>query len=217
MQDYDRIYDEHDDYFGTEPSRLLTTYAGHLGAGSRALDIGIGQGRNALPLARRGVHVTGLDPSGGALRNLFAIVEREQLPIDLFERGFMDYLPPKGRGFDLVMAFGLLQILRRDEGASLLYRLHRWTRPGGLLLLGAWHVDDPDYERISTSWRRIGLHSFRDEGGQVRTFLGRGEARDLLLGWNVSHYFEGIGPEHGHGDGRLKRHGEVEVAAIRAT
>jgi SAM-dependent methyltransferase len=56
----------HLDGFNSEPNRFLSEVAGGLTPGT-ALDAGMGQGRNAIYLARRGWDVTGYDLSGGAI------------------------------------------------------------------------------------------------------------------------------------------------------
>ncbi len=52
-EDYNATYQQAD-YFGVEASPLLAKYAEWIPAGARVLDIGAGQGRNTLPLARSG-------------------------------------------------------------------------------------------------------------------------------------------------------------------
>ena len=65
-ENYDVAYSQ-PDWFGARESHLLERYAAQIPDQARVLDIGIGQGRNALPLARRcrqaGL-VVEIDPSG---------------------------------------------------------------------------------------------------------------------------------------------------------
>jgi SAM-dependent methyltransferase len=214
VADYDRIYTDHADFFGADPSPLLARFTDHIPDGSRILDIGVGQGRHALPLARRGFRITGIDTSGVAIETVRDRARQEHLHLDLWRGHFLEYQPTNGL-FGAVLVFGLLQMLGRREGASLLFRLREWTLPGGLVFLTAWHVDDPSYSHISQTWTPIGLHSFRSSEGECRTFLARSEIRDLMLGWGILHHWEGLGPEHRHADGPVERHGAVELVAVR--
>jgi len=68
--DYDEQYSEVEALFGTSPERSLERFSGRLKRGSTVLDIGAGQGRNALFLARRGITVHALEPSGVAAAEL---------------------------------------------------------------------------------------------------------------------------------------------------
>ncbi len=213
MSDYDLKYNQDPAYFGTESSPLLERFADRLSAGCKILDIGVGQGRNALPFARLGHPVTGIDTSGVAIESTREVVQQEELPVELWHGSFLDYQPEEPLG--AVLCFGLLQTLPRTLGASLLHRLRRWTQPGGLVFLTTWHVDDPSFNRINETWDKVSRHSFRSKDGDYRTFLARGEILDLMLGWQLIHHWEGLGPEHMHGDGPTERHGTVEVVAIK--
>lgn len=209
----DRTYTEYADFFGTDATPLCKQYSELLPAGCRVLDIGVGQGRNAVPLARRGCRVTGIDTSATAIEQVRQQIISEGLAADLWQGSFLDYQPAEP--FDAVLCFGLLQTLSRREGASLVHRLRRWTRPGGALFLTAWHVDDPSFDIIDKTWRRQGLHSFVGPEQQHRLYLARQEVFDLLLGWQTVHHWEGLGPEHEHPDGTRQRHGEVAAVAVR--
>ena len=212
--DYDQEYQEQENYFGSQPSPLLARFMDHIREGNRILDIGIGQGRNALPLARRGFSVTGLDTSTVAINTVRDRARQEKLPISLWHGSYQDF-EPAGDPYGAVLAFGLLQTLSRREGASLLFRLREWTAPGGVVFLTAWHVDDPSYTPVSETWSAAGLHSFRNDAGEYRSYLARGEIRDLMLGWRILHHWEGVDEEHRHGDAPPERHGSVELVAVR--
>jgi hypothetical protein len=215
MKDYDRIYAAQEAYFGAEPSPLLDRFQKHIPAGARILDLGIGQGRNAVPLAGRGLPVTGIDTSQVAVESVRSFAATANLPIEVWHGSFIDYSPADGR-FGGVLVFGLLQTLPRSGGASLIHRLREWTQPGSVVFLTAWHVDDPSYATIGATWTCLSLHSYQGPDGEIRTFLGRGEILDLMLGWSIVHHWEGLGPEHRHGDGPPERHGNVELVAVRS-
>jgi SAM-dependent methyltransferase len=212
-ENYDVAYSQ-PDWFGARESHLLERYAAQIPDQARVLDIGIGQGRNALPLARRGCRVTGIDPSPAAVEQVNARASRENLPLQAFKMGFEDFDPQEP--FDAVLCFGLLQMLPPDRAASLVDRLRRWTRSGGSLFLIAWHVDDPGFANYCENWERTGLRSFRSpDGDRFRTFLGPREVLQFFRGWHVIHHWEGLGPQHRHGENPPERHGEVEVVLSR--
>src|SRR5438045_3096199 len=73
------IYDDwHPDY----DEAAITTLAG-LAHGGRALELGIGTGRIALPLAARGIEVHGIDASPGMIARLRAKPGGAALPVGL--------------------------------------------------------------------------------------------------------------------------------------
>lgn len=206
---FNAVYREKD-YFGSRESHLLERYRSQIPAQARVLDIGVGQGRNALPLARLGCQVTGIDTSETAVTQVNDMAQAVGLPLQAKLVCFEEFEPADP--FDVVLCFGLLQMLPPARAASLVERLRRWTRSGGTLFLIAWHVDDPDFGAYCENWERTGLRSFRSVAGtEYRTFLGRREILQLFRGWQVIHHWEGLGPSHRHGDGPQEKHGEVEV------
>jgi SAM-dependent methyltransferase len=65
----DRIADVYDRYYGSyEPAAIVALK--QLSAGGRALELGIGTGRVALPLREAGVAVSGIDASEAMIRQL---------------------------------------------------------------------------------------------------------------------------------------------------
>jgi 2-polyprenyl-3-methyl-5-hydroxy-6-metoxy-1,4-benzoquinol methylase len=190
---------------------LLLRYVDRFPAGGRILEVGIDHGRHILPLARRGLRVTGIDRDPEAIAAARDCAERERIAVDFWQGSFADFAPSEP--FQVVMAFDVLQTLTRSAGASLIFRIMSWLGPGGLLLLTALHVDEPCYDLCRDRWEKVGLHSFRSSEGTVRTFLARREILDLLLGWEILHHYEGTGPEHQHGATPPERHGVVEVVA----
>ena len=212
-ENYDATYAQ-ENYFGLEPSPLLAKYVEWIPARARVLDIGAGQGRNTLPLARQGCEVTALDPSAVALATIAQQAGQENLTIDCVQQGFLKYEPL--RVFDTILCFGLMQMLTYQDCASLVTRLHQWLRPGGSLFLTAWHVNDPSFERLVAQWERLGIRSFRSpDGEQYRLFLEKGEILKLFFRWQPVHHWEGLGPLHSHGDGPDEQHGDIECVLTR--
>ena len=74
----------------------------------RLLDLGCGAGRNALPLARRGWRVLGIDLSSAMLRAAAERMRHEPVTTALqFALAPMDALPVHSRSVDLIVAHGI--------------------------------------------------------------------------------------------------------------
>lgn len=213
-ENYDSAYEKDEAVFGSKESHLLKKCAEAIPDGSRVLDLGIGQGRNALPLARRGCQVTGIDTSRVSVDTVNRLAASEDLPLEAILQDFLRYEPE--RSFDVVLCFGLMQMLDLQGCASLIERLHHWTRPGGALFLTAWHMDDPSFDTFCQEWERRSARTFRSQDGEMnRLFLESGEILKLFFRWEVVHHWEGLGKLHKHGTGKRERHGEVEAVLIR--
>lgn len=77
---YDKIY-EQGPRFNPQPNRLLVE-ASSLRPPGNALDVGMGQGRNAIYLAKKGWQVTGFDVSRVGLEQAKTEVRKLRLPLE---------------------------------------------------------------------------------------------------------------------------------------
>jgi SAM-dependent methyltransferase len=112
----DRWAAVYDDYHGQmDPGPAVAFLAGLAGDG-RVLELAIGTGRVALPLAARGVRVEGIDASAAMVERLRAKPGGESIPVTMAD---MAQVPASGR-FGLVYLvfstlFGLLSQARQAE------------------------------------------------------------------------------------------------------
>jgi 2-polyprenyl-3-methyl-5-hydroxy-6-metoxy-1,4-benzoquinol methylase len=207
MTDYETAY-KTPDYFGRDKVSLLDRFEHLIEPGGSVLDIGIGQGRNAFPLAHAGFDVHGIDLAAAAIEACTARARRERVSVTLWNGSFEDYRPP--RRFDAALVFGVMQETTVEQHARLVPLLAEWIRPGGLLFVIAWHTGDPAIGRLQQTAEAIGRHSYRLPNGKVRTFLEPGEICSLFDRWEPTYHWEGLGEPHHHGDGQMEQHSRVE-------
>jgi cyclopropane fatty-acyl-phospholipid synthase-like methyltransferase len=195
---YDRLYSGVNDAFGARAEPLLVEHVALLDPALPVLDVGAGQGRNALFLARRGLVVDAIDPSRVAVEQLAAAAKAEGLRLTAVAAGFEGFEPTVAR-YGAVLLFGLLQLLSREQIERLRGRVESWTAAGALLLVTSFTTLDPGHGRSQV----------------VKTHLAPGELPGLFgTGWEATYFDEGWGPEHHHGDGQLQRH-HVARAVLR--
>ena len=136
---WDARYSEGDRIWSGEPNHALTVEAATLEPG-RALDVGCGEGADAVWLATRGWTVTAFDPSGVALARASAAAEERKVDVTWHRGGLGEVDLPDG-AFDLVSVFYPAISLDLDPVA----RLAALVAPGGTLLVV--HHADVDRER----------------------------------------------------------------------
>ena len=103
--------------------------------GAQVLDIACGTGAATLPLARRGVSVTGLDMTPRLLEEARASAAGEGLRIH-FDEGFVEELPYPDASFNVVVSmFGAIFSPRPEVVVS---EIARVLKPGGLLAMANW-------------------------------------------------------------------------------
>jgi len=112
-----------------------------LRAGNLVLDLCSGQGRHAVPLAERGMHVTALDMSFQYLEMAVAAARASGVQFETVHAD-MRNIPFNGR-FDAVInmfsSFGYLE--SETEDARVLESVRRALRPGGTVLLDLLNRD----------------------------------------------------------------------------
>jgi SAM-dependent methyltransferase len=167
MDDYrpetygDRIADVYDRLTATmpEPVDCVDRLAELAGAGP-ALELGIGTGRIALPLAARGVEVHGIDASAAMVERLRAKPGGEAVPVTLGD--FAD-LPVEG-SFTLVYAVfnTFFSLLTQDAQVRCFEAVAAHLAPGGAFALELFVPDPtlhPGGQSIRT--RHLGLDLVR--------------------------------------------------------
>jgi SAM-dependent methyltransferase len=102
---WDRRYAGSELLWTAEPNRFLAAEVAELQAG-RALDLGCGEGRNAVWLAERGWEVTGLDFSEVGLAKARRLADEHGVSVDWVLADVREYVPASD-GFDLVVVLYL--------------------------------------------------------------------------------------------------------------
>ncbi len=110
--------------------------------GMKVLDLGCGDGTTALPAARRGANVLGVDIARNLVEAGNARAAAEGLANCRFQEGDASNLHGlEDRAFDLVVSvFGAMFAPRPHDVAKEMVRV---TRPGGRIVMGNWIPNDP--------------------------------------------------------------------------
>jgi SAM-dependent methyltransferase len=148
------VYDEH--HHAHDPGQAVEFLAG-LADGGRALELAIGTGRVALPLAARGVSVEGVDASQAMVERLRAKPGGASIPVTI---GDMAEVPISGP-FQLVYLvfntlFGLLSQARQAECFASVARV---LNDGGTFVIECFV---PDLTRFDRS-QRVGARAVTED------------------------------------------------------
>lgn len=134
--DYDALYRATPAALGP-PAAAVTRFLAGLPVPARLLDIGCGQGRDALPAARLGHRVTGIDLAPHGIAQMTRAAAAEGLSVDGQVADLLAYTPA-GR-FDAILCNRVLHMLPPAPRHALLARLLPCVAPGGAVLV----LDEP--------------------------------------------------------------------------
>lgn len=119
--------------FRREPNRhLIASLAGR--KPGTALDVAMGQGRNAVYLATHGWTTTGIDISDEGLRRAAAAATAAKVPLTTIDHDMDSYDYGSAR-------WDLITMLYAGDDPALIAKLQRAIRPGGLFVLEYFHND----------------------------------------------------------------------------
>src|SRR5215831_2763725 len=118
--------------FNTAPNAFLVEIAKGRKPG-KALDVGMGQGRNAIWLAQQGWDVTGFDPAERAVALAKANAAKLGVKLNTEIKGFEDFDFGDSR-WDLIL-------LSYVGGREMKDVIPKALRPGGVVVLEAFHRD----------------------------------------------------------------------------
>ncbi len=173
----------------TAAARLI----GAVENGRPVLEVGVGTGRIARPLAALGLPVLGVDLSAGMLAELGRLTPPDvDAPVVL--RGDATQLPLRDAGCAAAIGVHIFHLIPAWETA--LAEIARVLRPGGVLLVGHdWRDESAPSARLMTAWRAIirdrGYrwdHPGARESGSVKHYLidrGAEFTEELVGDWTV--------------------------------
>jgi len=89
--------------YSKEPSEFLMEFSAHFPKGAKVLDLGCGEGRNAVALAKAGCVVDAYDFSEEALNRAQKLAESSQVSIN-FKKMDLDFFLPELLTYDALVA-----------------------------------------------------------------------------------------------------------------
>ena len=137
---YDQRYAAPGYYWGHKPSamcdRVIALLRERLPDHPRLIDLGCGEGRNAVYLAQHGFDVVGMDLSAVGLEKAAAYARQVGVALRLVQGDIVTYALDES--YDVVFSSGALHYLPPEVRAARYadYRAH--TRPGGLNALSVF-------------------------------------------------------------------------------
>lgn len=163
---------------------------------SFVLDIGCGNGRNIIHLAKEyGVHGVGFDISDSAIKQ--AKQNAEGLPLSFSVQALNETLPADNASCDIVLDMMASHVLNQDDRKKLLDELTRVIPPGGWLFFKTFLLDGDKHAQ-----ELIKDHPAGEPGSYIHPSIGilehvytENEVIELLSPHFIIHR---ILPSHGH-------------------
>jgi tellurite methyltransferase len=170
---YDKLYSSEKVVFGNgRPSPLVKVASDHISTG-KVLDIGGGEGRNALYFATKGFDVEVIDLSKAGLDKIEAKAKELNLSIkvrvaDITETGI-------DSTYDLIISSFMFHHLSKDEALTLVQQMKEHVAPRGYIIISAFTKKSEFFENDPTT---------------DRYYPALNEIKTLYNDWNIVQYDE---------------------------
>lgn len=189
---FNALYRANPDYYGSSvPGDFRDFLASRPVDSLNCLDLGAGQGRYSLHLARGGARVRAVDGSGVAMAQLAGSAGAEGLAIDTEVADLCGYAFPVGE-CDLIVCSTVLDHLDDSCRPRLATAMAAALKPGGLIYCEVFTTADP-------GWQRRPEQPVSETAGPVRHYFAAGELRRLFPQLTTLAYRERLKQDRTHG------------------
>lgn len=122
---WDEKFSKNNYVFGKIPAKFLAQNYQYIPPQSTVLDIGMGEGRNAVFLAQKGYVVTGIDISSVAIKKARALASEFGVRINSIATSVEKFVPEKS--FDAIICFYYVD-------RKVVTKMLSWLKPGGIII-----------------------------------------------------------------------------------
>ncbi len=147
----ERDYSKREYYWGTKQATLARLLSKELPAKSTILDLGAGEGRNAVYLARQGHLVTAVDFAAQGMRKTENRAKKHKVSIDTVVANIADkdFIAQIGT-FDAIIAQHVLHFLTPEDANLVLGYMKEKIKPGGYAAIAAFRgiAKNPNFKRF---------------------------------------------------------------------
>lgn len=163
-EDYENRYKRSGFYWGLQPNDLcyeimklrppIKPY--------NVLDVGCGEGKDAVFLAKNGYSVTALDVTESGIEKAKQLAKENDVFVDFFKADIVDYQPKKS--FDIILSSGVFHFIKPDNRECLMERLKSHTNINGIHAMNVF-VEKPFIETPMN--KKNGVTRFRWKSGEL--------------------------------------------------
>lgn len=151
--DYEEYYRDNPNGLGQPTASFVDFFKTYEQTKANVLDIGCGQGRDAIFIARLGHIVTAFDLSPTGIRDLKAVAGQEKLNIEAIVADIRECV--WNTTFDVIVIDRTLHMLSPQEQIDVLNKLILATHPGSHVLIADERSNLPSFKAVlsNSKWR----------------------------------------------------------------
>lgn len=162
---YEKLYECDGYYWGTEPADFLDQIAALRSPGKEitVLDIGCGEGKDAVYMASKGYSVTAFDITNSGVNKTKRLAMERGVSVIAFVDDINTF--EIDQQFDIIYSTGTIQYLADDQKRAFFEKINQMTKPHGLHYFNVFVGKPflalpPDWDREEKMWKTGELFSY---------------------------------------------------------
>jgi len=132
----------------------------------KVLDIGVGEGRNALYLAQEGFDVTGIDISKEAIDKFLNFAKKKNLSVNGVIKSITEF--EFNDEYDVIISVATLHLIEKNKLFKLINKIKKQTKKNGLNLVAVFTDKDAGREQFPDLY-----------------FFNKTEIKELYNDWDI--------------------------------
>ncbi len=189
---FSKHYKKEEMYWGLKPAKLVKAILKYKSSGT-VLDIGCGEGRNAVFLAKKGFDVTGIDISKKGIEKMNLLAKKMNIKVKGIVEDIQKFKFDKK--YDVILSIATFPFLKKKEIKKVISKIKENTKENGLNAILSFTTKDYFF------------------GNKQMYFFKENELKEYYRDWNILIYKEFMTKPEKHGDGVYHRHGVSVILA----
>lgn len=180
----------------TKPAPLVERFSKDIKIGP-VLDIGCGDGRDAVFLARKGFDVTAIDVRQKAIDTAQKLAKTNGVIVHFLLKDVREYDFPKNH-YQAIIALNSLFFLGKKDFYAAIDNIKKFLISGGIAIISSFTVNDSMFDKIRMENEEVGEREFKNSGGHYWYFLDHDELLRLFDGFEILFHKETLTQDPGH-------------------
>ena len=162
---YEKWYEGDDYYWGLEPGLFLEELISLCppSPDTKVLDIGCGEGKDAVYMAQKGYNVSAFDLTENGIRKTIALAESRGVKIHAFVDDINTF--DIDEQYDIIYSTGTVQYLFDENKKTFFEKLEKITKPNGIVFINVFVEKSflslpPDWDKEEKMWKSGELFTF---------------------------------------------------------
>ncbi|MDZ7798232.1 MAG: methyltransferase domain-containing protein [Patescibacteria group bacterium] len=154
--------------WGLEPNKYVTQIHKIIKSG-KVLDVGVGEGRNALFLAKQGFEISGIDVSKEAICKFLKFAKTENLNVSGIVSDIVNF--DFKQNYEVIISIATLHLISKNKVVDIIKKIKEHTKPNGINLLTVFTKKDIGFKEYPNLY-----------------FFDEDELKELYKDWQILEY-----------------------------